>query len=85
MKYTTLPAITGKQLIKLLEKNGWKCGRKATHGITLTKDIGDRIIVTFVPDKKASLCKGTLMDILSNEQTRLGKKGLLKLLNEYGI
>lgn len=85
MKYTALPAITGKQLIRLLEKDGWKHGSKATHGITLTKNIGDRTIVTFVPDTKASLPKGTLMDILSKKQTRLGKRGLLDILNKYGI
>ncbi|PIP13799.1 MAG: hypothetical protein COT45_02960 [bacterium (Candidatus Stahlbacteria) CG08_land_8_20_14_0_20_40_26] len=85
MKYTKLPAITGKQLIRLLEKDGWKENRKATHGISLTKKVGDRILVTVIPDTKASLPKATLMAILSEKQTGLGKKGLLELLNKYGI
>lgn len=85
MKYTSIPAVTGKQLIKLLKKDGWVVGRKAKHGISLTKNIGDRTLVTVIPDTRASLDKGTLMAILNIKQTRLGKKGLLKLINRYGI
>ncbi len=39
--YTNIPAISGKQLIKLLQKDGWQLGRKATHGLTLTKKFSD--------------------------------------------
>ena len=85
MKYTTIPAITGKQLIKLLQKDGWQVGRKATHGITLTKRIGDRTLVTYIQDTTASLPEGTLGAILGVKQTRLHKKGLLALINKYGI
>jgi len=35
-----LPAISGKQLIKLLTSDGWVEGRKAKHGIALTKRYG---------------------------------------------
>jgi predicted RNA binding protein YcfA (HicA-like mRNA interferase family) len=72
-------------LISLLQKDGWQRGRKATHGITLTKATEIRILVTFVPDKKVSLPEGTLQAILGSKQTQLGKSGLLKLLNLYGI
>lgn len=51
MGYTSLPAITGRQLIKLLKKDGWLISRKANHGRTLYKDLDDRKIVTFVPEK----------------------------------
>lgn len=84
-KYTSFPAITGRKLVRLLKKDGWSDGRKAKHGITLTKKFSDRTRVTFVPDTDASLPIGTLLDILSNDQTGLGRKGLLNLLNKYGL
>lgn len=83
--YTKAPALTGKQLIKLLRKDGWLVGRKAQHGFSLTKSTGDRTKVTFIPDTRASLDTGTLGAILGVKQTGLGKNGLLKLLNKYGI
>jgi len=83
--YTIVPAITGKQLIKLLKKDGWQVGRKCNHGISLRKSIGERTRVTFIPDTRASLPQGTLQAILGHKQTGIGKKGLLDLLNKYGI
>ena len=83
--YTKLPAITGKQLIELLQKDGWVIGRKATHGISLTKPFGNRTRVTVVPDYRVSLDTGTLSAILGVKQTGLGKKGLLDLVNKYGL
>lgn len=85
MKYTSIPAITGKQLIRLLKRDGWVVRRKAKHGVSLTRNIGDRTLVTVIPDTRASLDKGTLMAILSIKQTCIGRKGLLKLINKYGI
>ncbi len=77
-----LPAITGPQLIKLLEHDGWIIKRKAKHGKSLAKKIGDRTRVTIISTRKQSLPIGTLMDILSKDQTGLGKEGLLKLLKK---
>jgi len=34
--YTSIPSLTGRQLIKLLVKDGWLTGRKSRHGRTLT-------------------------------------------------
>jgi hypothetical protein len=68
-----------------LIKDGWESGRKATHGITLTKKTSDRTLVTFIPDKKISLPEGTLHAILGVKQTQLGKSGLLRILNSYGL
>ena len=86
MKYTTVPAITGKQLIKLLQKDGWIIQRKTKHGVSLIKRVGNRTLTTVIQDTAASLPKGTLSDILGPQQTRIGgKKGLLKLINKYGI
>lgn len=81
-----IPAVTGKQLIKLLRRDGWEPGRKATHGICLTKkEASGKTLLTFVPDVRASLPVGTLSAILSNKQTGLGRKGLLRLIEKYGL
>jgi predicted RNA binding protein YcfA (HicA-like mRNA interferase family) len=84
-KYTVVPAITGEQLIKLLQKNGWELGRPTAHGKALKKRINDRTLVTWVDDTTESLPTKTLGQILSVKQTCLGKKGLLELLNKYGL
>lgn len=85
MKYTTIPSVSGKQLIKLLKKDGWEEVRNATHGISMKKWIIDRYLVTIIPNTSASLPIDTLMDILSVKQTCISKKGLIKLLNKYGL
>ena len=59
-----LPAITGPQLIRLLQRNGWIFKRKARHGLSLAKKIGDRTRLTIISTRKQSLPIGTLMDIL---------------------
>ncbi len=79
--YTVIPAISGKQLIKLLKKDGWVEGRRTKHGIALTKPIGGRTKVTIIPDTRVPLPGGTLQAILGTKQTGIGKKGLLELLN----
>lgn len=84
-KYTKVPALTGEQLISLLEKDGWKTGRRATHGLSLTRRVGDRTLVTVVPTCADTIPPGTLSDILGPLQTRIGKKGLLALINKYGM
>jgi len=85
MPYTKLPAITGKLLIKLLTRDGWEwCGR-TRHGVSLVKTIGDRKVTTVVPDTRAELPDGTLLAILGSKQIGMGKKGLLALVNKYGL
>jgi predicted RNA binding protein YcfA (HicA-like mRNA interferase family) len=84
-RYTSIPALSGKQLIKLLKSDGWALGRYSRHGLTLTKKIGNQTFVTFVPNISDSLPEGTLQAILGAKQTRIGKKGLLDLLNKYGL
>jgi predicted RNA binding protein YcfA (HicA-like mRNA interferase family) len=84
-KYSRLPAITGKQLIKLLQKDGWIWHRRARHGVALIKAMSDRIRITIVQDTRAIIPEGTLLDILGQKQTGIRKKGLLELANKYGI
>jgi predicted RNA binding protein YcfA (HicA-like mRNA interferase family) len=83
----SLPAITGFQLIRLLELDGWQRGRSGTHGQALYKHLPDerRTVTTVVPRTRASLPTGTLGAILSVKQTRLGRNGLAALMEKYGL
>jgi predicted RNA binding protein YcfA (HicA-like mRNA interferase family) len=85
MPYTEIPAITGPQLIRLLEKDGWKQGRFSTHGRTVSKGFPDKTRLTVIPEKKGPLIDYTLSLILGPKQTGVGKRGLLGLLNKYGL
>jgi len=80
-----LPAITGNQLIKLLKRDDWFEVRRTNHGASLAKQFRTRNRVTVVPTKNESLPIGTLSAILGPKQTGLGKTGLQKLLEKFGI
>lgn len=80
---SSLPAITGPQLIKLLAKDGWIKQRYATHGMWMKKVFPDRTRVTVIPTAKESLPKGTLNKILGPQQTNLGRQGLEDLIKKY--
>jgi predicted RNA binding protein YcfA (HicA-like mRNA interferase family) len=79
---TKLPAISGIELIRLLKKDDWQEGRRARHGITMTKRFDNKTRVTLIPTKGSSLPRGTLSAILGDKQTGLGKNGLLKLIEK---
>lgn len=83
----SLPAITGPQLIRLLEKDGWENKRHANHGDALVKYFPKRkkTKVAIVPTKSRSLPQSTLNRILSVKQTGIGRKGLLKLIEKYSL
>ncbi len=80
-----LPAITGKQLIKLLGKDGRVEHRHGNHGIVMTKRFPSGTRVTIMQHTTKSLPIGTLQDILSVRQTGLGKAGLRRLVSKYGL
>jgi len=81
-----LPAITGRQLIRLLIQDGWEEGRRVTHGRSLHKAFPDgRTRLTLVPDKRSPLPAGTLSAILGPKQTGLGRDGLAALITRFGI
>ena len=74
-----LPAITGPELIRLLEKIGWEVKRRGKHGLTIIKKFPNgRTLVTTISTRNESLPKGTLHDIL--KQTKISTAGLKKLL-----
>ena len=78
--------MSGYELIRLLEKDGWKKGRIARHGLQMSKwDAAiQRTRVTVIPRSRASLPEGTFGAILGQKQTGLGKKGIDLLIREYG-
>lgn len=82
-----LPSIRGEQLIKLLEKDGWKKGGQRTHGVELRKYFPDedRTRLTIISLHNDTLPKGTLSKILGHQQTNIGKDGLKKLIDDYGL
>ena len=82
-----VPAITGFQLIRLLERDGWQRGRRGTHGQALYRYSPSerRTRATVVPRTRASLPRGTLGGILSVKQTGLGRAGLAALIRKHGL
>lgn len=85
-KYTTVPALSGKQLIRLLLKDGGSIEGKSSPGshVAVGYYVRGHKQVFIIPDTSESLPMGTLHGIISKKQTGLGKNGLLKLLNKYG-
>ena len=82
----SLPAITGRQLIRLLKMDGWEEGRRVNYGCSLHRAFPDRLArVTIVPDKRSPLPPGTLAAILGPKQTCIGRVGLAALIQRYGI
>ncbi|MCL0070893.1 hypothetical protein M1N44_03895, partial [Dehalococcoidia bacterium] len=79
-----LPALSGNQLDRLLEKDGFVPKRRATHGIAKVKRLGNRNVVTIISDTTEPLPDGTLSAILGPKQTGIGKKGLRELIKKYG-
>lgn len=81
----SLPAITGRQLMRLLLLDGWELVRRAPHGRFYAKTLpdGTRIHAT-VPDKTRPLKPGTLSAILGLQQTGLGRAGLAALIAQHG-
>ena len=87
MMQKDLPAITGLQLIKLLEQDRWENKRHANHGKSLVKYFpqSKRIKVAVIPNTSQSLPTNTLGGILGVKQTGIGRKGLLKLIEKYSL
>ena len=79
------PAVTGKQLLKLLMADGWEIVRQTRHGLILHKRFSNTTRITVVKDTKAVIPDGTLGSILGPKQTGLGKAGLRRLIEQYGL
>jgi predicted RNA binding protein YcfA (HicA-like mRNA interferase family) len=77
--------ISGRELMRLLEADGWERGRRSRHGIFFSKRFpGEQFPrSTVIPDKSDPLPLGTLGAILGSKQTRLGHAGLQDLIDRY--
>lgn len=82
----SLPAITGKQLIRLFRRDGWTEAGRRTHGIAFTKVSPDGAVrVTIIPDKRGPLPSGTLAAVLGPKQSSIGRDGLLEMIRRHGL
>ena len=74
--------VTGRELMRLLERDGWVSGGRRNHGIFYSKRFPGELRprTTLVPDVSTPLRPGTLGKILSVEQTGLGSAGLRALM-----
>jgi hypothetical protein len=81
-----IPAISGKQLIRLFRPDDWEQLRRVRHGIAFarTGPDGNRR-VTVIPDKRGPLPAGTLAAILGPRQSGLGRDGLLAMIQRHGL
>lgn len=79
-------AISGKELVELLLKDGWKIARRTNHGLLLWKVFPGESAprTTIVPDKSRDLADKILGVILGVKQTRIGRQGLQELIDRYG-
>lgn len=77
--------ISGRELMRLLEREGWTIGRATRHGIAVSRHFpGERYPrSTVIPDKTADLPDPTLGGILSVKQTGLGRAGLQDLIDRH--
>ena len=75
--------ISGRELMQLLERDGWTNGGRRTHGVFYYKQFpGEaRQRSTVVPDKSTPLTTSTLGAILSIKQTGIGRAGLQRLID----
>ena len=74
-----LPVISGKDVIKLLSKQGFQTVRQKGDHISLFRMAGNEQLLVVVPLKK-EIKKGTLLSIL--RQARLSREEFMKLLGE---
>ena len=72
-----LPILSGKKVIKVLIKLGFKkVGQKGSH-VRLKNKTSDKVLITVVPLHK-ELARGTLLAIL--RQTQIEKEDFIKLI-----
>ena len=82
-----LPAVTGRQLMRLLRLDGWQRGGQRTHGVAFRKydPAAGYTRVTVVPNKRRPLHANTLGQILGPHQTDIGRQGLAALIAKHGL
>lgn len=83
----TLPAVTGRQLIRLFRCDGWEEKSKRTReGIFFFKRFPDGTVRrTVIPPKRRPLTPGLLSAILGPKQSGIGRDGLAAMIERYGL
>jgi predicted RNA binding protein YcfA (HicA-like mRNA interferase family) len=72
-----LPVVSGRKVVKVLTKVGFKvAGRRGSH-IKLKRKVDGKVFVVIVPDH-AELARGTLKSIL--RQANITREAFLELL-----
>ncbi|RZN39227.1 MAG: type II toxin-antitoxin system HicA family toxin [Methanophagales archaeon ANME-1-THS] len=74
-----LPILSAKEIIKVLERAGFKVVRRKGSHISLYKKSGDKMYLVVVPDKK-EVKRGTLMSIL--KQAGMTRERFFELLKQ---
>ena len=74
-----LPVVSGKDVVKLLSKQGFQTIRQRGDHISLYRKSGNEPLLVVVPLKK-EIKKGTLLNIL--RQAKLSREEFLKLLEK---
>jgi hypothetical protein len=74
--------VSGRDLMRLLEGDGWNSGGQRNHGVFYYKQFPgeQRPRSTVIPDKSTPLPDRTLGAILSVKQTGIGRVGLQRLI-----
>ena len=80
-----LPALTCRQVLKLLLAEGWERKRNTRHAVLLQKRFPDGTKIAFVKDSRAIIPPPVLSDILGPKQTGIGRDGLRRLIERYGL
>ena len=83
MSHVPLPALTGHQLCRLLELEGWEYGRTSRHGVFMRKQDAQGYRHAVIPDKP--LPKTVLGRILSTKQSGIGREGLRAMIDKHGL
>mgnify|MGYP001466012753 CR=1 FL=1 len=67
-----LPIVSGEQVIKLLQKEGFSVTRQKGSHISLHKELKDGSIILVVVPRKREIKKGTLLSII--KQARMNRE-----------
>ena len=78
-RHTKIGTVSGKQLIRLLSREGWRKRRKSRHGLVLEKGT----LKVVIPNKKHPLSRSTLGTIL--REAGLDRDSLLSLIEKHGL
>ena len=79
-----LPAITGRQLVRLLKLDGWVEVRNAQHGVWLSKQTRSGQLFTTVKNTREAIPTRVLGQFLGPKQTGLTRAGLGRLVQRHG-